>query len=150
MANINFFHPFYFLSLKNISRNPNNTIQTYKKMEPVNIKDKLKLIQDYWKPKIAGELNGQQVKLVKIKGEFVMHKHDHEDELFLVIKGLLKIEFENRIVDVNEGEFIIIPRGVKHRSIADKVTHILLFEPSTTINTGDVSNYLTLKSQERI
>jgi mannose-6-phosphate isomerase-like protein (cupin superfamily) len=118
-------------------------------MDKVNIKEKLNTITDYWKPIIVGELNKQQVRLVKIKGEFVMHKHDHEDELFLVIKGSFKMDYGDKIVDINEGEFIIIPRGVKHKPIADKETHLLLFEPETVLNTGDVQNELTVESPEK-
>jgi mannose-6-phosphate isomerase-like protein (cupin superfamily) len=119
-------------------------------MKKVNLQDKLKLIKDYWKPIIVGELNQQQVKLAKIKGEFVMHKHDHEDELFYVIKGALKIDYGDRTVDVNEGEFIIIPRGVDHRPISENETHVLLFEPETTLNTGNVLNELTQDSPEKL
>jgi mannose-6-phosphate isomerase-like protein (cupin superfamily) len=120
------------------------------KMGKVDIEEKLNLIKDYWKPIIVGELNNQQVRLVKIKGEFVMHKHDKEDEFFLVIKGRLKMDYGDKIVDVNEGEFIIIPRGIEHRTLADIETHLLLFEPETTLNTGDVRNELTLESPERM
>ena len=109
-------------------------------MDKVNIKDKLDLITDYWKPIIVGELNNQQVRLVKIQGEFVMHHHVNEDELFLVIKGFLKMDYGDKIVDINEGEFIIIPKGVKHRPIAYSETHLLLFEPNTVLNTGNVRN----------
>lgn len=119
-------------------------------MKKVNIKEKLDLITDHWKPIIVGELNKQQVRLVKIKGEFVMHKHDNEDELFLVIKGLLKMDYGDKIVDIREGEFIIIPRGVKHRPISGDETHLLLFEPETTLNTGDVRNELTLDSPKKM
>ena len=118
-------------------------------MNKVNINDKLGLIKDYWKPIIVGELNNQQVRLVKIQGEFVMHHHDNEDELFLVIKGALKMDYSNKIVDINEGECIIVPRGVKHRPIAESETHLLLFEPETVLNTGNVRNELTLDSPER-
>jgi mannose-6-phosphate isomerase-like protein (cupin superfamily) len=118
-------------------------------MDKVNIRDKLNLIKDYWKPIIVGELNNQQVRLVKIQGEFVMHHHDNEDELFLVISGLLKMDYGDKIVEINEGEFIIVPKGVKHRPIADTETHLLLFEPETVLNTGDVRNELTLDSPER-
>ncbi len=115
-------------------------------MDIVNIRNKLELIKDFWKPIIVGELNNQQVRLVKIKGEFVMHHHDNEDELFLVLKGNLKMDYGDRMVDVNEGEFIIIPRGIKHKPIADSETHLLLFEPNTVLNTGNVRNELTLDS----
>lgn len=118
-------------------------------MDKVNIKDKLNLITDYWKPIIVGELNNQQIRLVKIKGEFVMHHHENEDEFFLVIKGSLKMDYGNMIVDINEGEFIIIPKGIKHRPIADTETHLLLFEPATILNTGNVQNELTIVSPER-
>lgn len=117
-------------------------------MDKVNIKDKLDLISEYWKPIIVGELNNQQVRLVKIKGEFVMHKHANEDELFLVIKGALKMDYGDKIVIVNEGEFIIIPRGINHRPIAETETHLLLLEPETILNTGNVRNELTLDSPE--
>lgn len=119
-------------------------------MEKVNINDKLARLKDYWKPVIVGELNGQQVKLVKIKGEFVMHHHENEDELFLVVKGNLKMDYGDRIEDVGEGEFIIVPRGVRHRPTAESETHLLLFEPATTLNTGDVRNGLTHESPEKI
>jgi mannose-6-phosphate isomerase-like protein (cupin superfamily) len=119
-------------------------------MGVVNINKKLALIHDYWKPIIVGELNGQQVRLVKIKGEFVMHKHDNEDEFFMVLKGLLKMDYGDRIVEVKEGEFIIIPKGMKHRPIAETETHLLLFEPETVINTGDVRNELTHELPERM
>jgi mannose-6-phosphate isomerase-like protein (cupin superfamily) len=119
-------------------------------MDKVNIKDKFNLISDYWKPIIVGELNNQQVRLVKIKGEFVMHHHDNEDEFFLVIKGHLKMDYGDRIIDIKEGEFIIIPKGIKHRPIADIETHLLLFEPETILNTGNVRNELTIDSPKKI
>ncbi|NQU84245.1 MAG: cupin domain-containing protein [Mariniphaga sp.] len=118
-------------------------------MDKINIQEKLNLITDYWKPIIVGELNKQQVRLVKIKGEFVMHKHENEDELFLVIKGCFKMDYGDRIVHINEGEFIIIPKGVKHRPIADTEAHLLLFEPETVLNTGDVKNSFTVNSPEK-
>ncbi|MGA2406457.1 MAG: cupin domain-containing protein [Bacteroidales bacterium] len=119
-------------------------------MNKVNIKEKLNLINDYWKPRIIGELNNQQIRIVKIKGEFVLHTHDNEDEFFLVIKGLLKMEYEDKLIELNEGEFVIIPKGVKHRPKADKEVHLLLFEPATILNTGNVRNELTLESPEKI
>jgi len=119
-------------------------------MNKVNIEEKLKLIKNYWEPAIVGELNNQQVRLVKIKGEFVMHKHENEDEFFLVLKGLLKMDYGDRMVNVQEGEFIIVPRGIKHRPIADVETHLLLFESETVINTGDVRNELTQQTPERL
>jgi mannose-6-phosphate isomerase-like protein (cupin superfamily) len=119
-------------------------------MQKVNLKDKLNLITEYWKPIIVGELNNQQVRLVKIKGEFVMHKHDKEDELFLVLKGSMKMDFRDWIEDINEGEFIIIPRGINHRPIAEEETHLLLFEPETVLNTGNVRNEFTHDRPERL
>ena len=119
-------------------------------MDKVNIKDKLNLISEYWKPIIVGELNNQQVRLVKIKGEFVMHRHDNEDELFLVVKGHLKMDYGDRTIDIKEGEFVIIPKGTKQRPIANIETHLLLFEPETILNTGNVRNELTLDSPKKI
>ena len=118
-------------------------------MDKVNIPDKINLIKDYWKPIIVGELNNQHVKLVKVKGEFTMHHHDNEDEFFLVIKGLLKMDYGDKMVEIKEGEFIIVPRGVDHRPIADSEVHILLFEPDTTLNTGNIRNELTVDSPEK-
>lgn len=115
-----------------------------------NIKEKLMLIKDVWKPAVAGELNGQQVKLAKIHGEFVFHKHDNEDEFFLVIKGMMRMDLEHGSVDVHEGEFIIIPRGTIHRPYSEQETHLLLFEPASTVNTGDVRNEMTLDDPERL
>lgn len=119
-------------------------------MDKVNIQEKLCLVNEYWKPVIVGELNNQHVKLVKIKNEFSMHHHENEDELFLVIKGLLKMDYGDRIIEINEGEFIIIPRGVKHRPIADSEVHLLLFEPETTLNTGNVRNELTVDRPKKM
>ena len=112
-------------------------------MGKINIKQKLSLISEYWSPKIVGELNGQQVKLAKIKGEFIWHKHDNEDELFFVIKGCLKIMYRDKTVIVNENEFTIVPKGVEHKPVADEEVAIMLFEPATTINTGNIQNELT-------
>lgn len=119
-------------------------------MDKVNIQDKLSLIGEYWKPAIVGELNGQQVKLVKIQDEFTMHHHENEDELFMVIKGTLKMDYGDRIIEVNEGEFLIVPRGVKHKPMADSEVHLLLFEPGTTLNTGNVRNELTVDQPMKI
>jgi mannose-6-phosphate isomerase-like protein (cupin superfamily) len=119
-------------------------------MDKINIKEKFDLITEYWKPKIVGELNNQQIRLVKIKGEFVFHKHDKEDEFFLVIKGLLRMEFEDKVEILKEGEFIIIPKSVKHRPVADQEAHLLLFEPDSILNTGDIINELTVDSPEKI
>jgi mannose-6-phosphate isomerase-like protein (cupin superfamily) len=119
-------------------------------MEKVNIKQKLSLFSDHWNPRILGELNGQHVKAVKLKGEFVWHHHDHEDELFLVTKGTLKMEFRDKTVEIKEGEFIIVPRLVEHRPVADEEVHLLLFEPVSTLNTGNVENEKTRKNLEQI
>lgn len=112
-------------------------------MQKVNLSEKLSLFTDYWNPRIVGELNNQHVKLVKLKGEFVWHKHDLEDELFLVLKGKLKMEFRDKTVELNEQEFLIVPRGVEHRPVAENEVSVLLFEPSTTLNTGDAKSVLT-------
>jgi len=116
-------------------------------MNKVNISEKLNLINDYWNPRIAGELNGQQIRLVKIKGEFAFHKHDKEDEMFLVIKGLLKLDFKNKLIDVFEGEFIIVPKGVLHRPIAEQEVHLMMFVTKSNINTGNLKNEFTLESK---
>ena len=118
--------------------------------EPINIEKKLSLFNDHWNPRIVGELNKQHIKLAKIKGEFIWHKHDHEDEMFLVLKGTLKIEFRDRTEIIRENEIIIVPKGVEHRPIAEKEVSILLFEPATTINTGDLDNERTRKNLEAI
>ncbi len=113
-------------------------------MNKVNLREKLAQFSDQWKPKIVGELNGQQVKLVKFQGPFVWHHHDHEDELFLVVKGRFRMEFRDRQVWLEEGEFLIVPRGVEHRPVADEEAHVLLFEPASTLNTGNVQNERTV------
>ena len=112
-------------------------------MEKVNIHQKLSLFTDYWSPRIVGALNGQYVKLVKFKGEFVWHKHDDEDELFYVLKGSFKMEYRDRTVEINENEFIIVPRGTEHRPVAQEEVSVMLFEPSSTLNTGDTINDFT-------
>ncbi|HXF41709.1 MAG TPA: cupin domain-containing protein [Blastocatellia bacterium] len=119
-------------------------------MEKVNLAQKLALFDDRWNPKIAGELNDSYVKLVKLKGEFVWHHHEAEDELFLVIKGSLLMRFRNKDVRVEEGEFIIVPRGIEHLPIADEEVHIMLLEPKSTLNTGNVANERTHAELERI
>lgn len=112
-------------------------------MDKVNINQKLDLFTDYWNPRIVGALNGQHVKLVKFKGEFVWHKHDHEDEMFYVLKGSLSIAFRDRTVHLSENEFIIVPKGVEHKPFADEEVCVMLFEPMTTLNTGNVRSELT-------
>ena len=119
-------------------------------MDKVNIEEKLSLFTDHWNPRIVGELNGQHVKLVKLQGEFVWHKHDNEDELFYVIKGLLKMQFHDRMVEIKENEFLIVPRGIEHKPVADKEVCIMLFEPTSTLNTGDTKGDLTRESLETI
>ncbi len=119
-------------------------------MQKVNIDEKLALFSDYWNPRIVGELNGQHVKLAKLKGEFIWHKHDEEDEMFLVLDGLLNMEFRDKTVVINEGEFIIVPRGVEHRPVAPTEVSIMLFEPATTLNTGNKTDVLTRQNLETI
>jgi len=116
----------------------------------INIQDKLSLFNDHWNPRIIAELNKQHVKLAKIKGEFIWHKHDEEDEMFLVLKGNLKIEFRDRTETIHENEIIIVPKGVEHRPIAEEEVSIMLFEPATTINTGDLDNERTRKNLESL
>ena len=118
--------------------------------DKVNIAEKLALFTELWKPKIIGELNGQQVKLAKLKGEFVWHSHKEEDELFLVIKGRLAIHFRDRVVELGEGEFLIVDRGVEHKPVAQREVHCLLLEPATTVNTGDAESELTVEEPEVI
>ena len=119
-------------------------------MEKVSLEQKLSLFNEHWQPKIVGELNGQMVKLVKFKGPFVWHHHDNEDELFYVVKGKFDMEFTDRTVTVNEGEFIIVPRGVEHRPNAHEEAQVMLFEPGSTLNTGNVENERTLKVLESL
>jgi mannose-6-phosphate isomerase-like protein (cupin superfamily) len=106
-------------------------------IDKANVIEKFNSIHDHWNPRIAGELNGQQVKLVKFKGPFVWHKHDKEDELFYVVNGCFQMEFRDKTVTINENEFIIVPRGVEHRPVAEKEVCVMLFEPASTLNTGD-------------
>ncbi len=130
-------------------------------MDKINLREKLSLIGDYWNPRIVGELNGQYLKLVKFQGPFTWHHHDKEDEMFLVVKGRFRMELresgddvsgpnQQREVWLEEGEFIIVPRGVEHRPVADEEAEVLLFEPATTLNTGNVANELTVPELEWI
>lgn len=115
-------------------------------MEKINVADKLSTFSDYFNPRIAGELNGQQVKLVKFKGEFVWHHHDKEDELFYVVKGSFDMHMRDKIITVNAGEFLIKPKGVEHKPVAVEEVEIMLFEPATTLNTGNIKDSdLTVK-----
>ena len=109
-------------------------------MDAVNLAAKLSTFSEHWQPRIVGELNGQHVKVVKVQGEFVWHHHEHEDELFLVLQGAMRIELRDRNIELRPGEFFIVPRGVEHRPVATEETHVLLFEPATTLNTGNVQN----------
>ena len=119
-------------------------------MEKVGLNLKLQLFQEHWKPKIVGELNGQLVKLVKFQGPFIWHHHEQEDEMFLVIKGRFRMEFRDRQVWLEEGEFLIVPRGVEHRPVAEEEAHVLLFEPASVLNTGNVTNERTVHTLEWI
>lgn len=119
-------------------------------IKKVNIQEKLGSFSDHWQPRIVGELNNQQVKLAKLKGEFTMHQHDNEDELFYVISGELFIELADQTISLKSGEFIIIPKGVKHKPYAPKEVHIMLFEPASTLNTGDVINELTVLQPKKV
>ena len=119
-------------------------------MEKVNLKEKLSRFNEHWQPKIVGELNGQLVKLVKFTGEFVWHHHEAEDELFLVVAGRFRMEFRDRDVWLEAGEFIVVPRGVEHRPVAEEEAHVLLFEPASTVNTGNAGGARTVAELERI
>ena len=119
-------------------------------MKAININQKFSLFNEHWSPKIIGQLNGQDVKLAKIKGEFVWHDHKNEDELFYIIKGTLKLEFRDKMVTLNEGEMLIIPKGVEHKPIAEEEVWVLLFEPSNIKHTGDVEHELTKETFEKI
>lgn len=119
-------------------------------MEKVNIKEKFSLFNDYWNPKIAGEINDSYVKFVKLKGEFVWHQHEQEDEMFLVVKGELLIKFRDKDVWLHEGEFLIIPKGVEHMPVAEEEVHVLLLEPKSTLNTGDQMNEKTVSTLQTI
>lgn len=118
--------------------------------EKVNLHHKLALFKEHWNPRIVGEINGQHVKLVKLLGEFVWYHHDEEDELFLVVEGRFGMDFREERVGVEEGEFIVVPRGVEYRTVAEKEAHVLLFEPASTLNTGNVQDELTVEELERI
>ncbi|MBR0601598.1 cupin domain-containing protein [Bacillus safensis] len=115
-----------------------------------NVQEKFLKINDYWNPRISGELNDSYIKMVKVKGEFIWHHHDEEDEMFFVCKGKLVIRFRDNEIAVNEGEFIVIPKGIEHQPIAEEEVHLLLIEPKTTLNTGNVVNERTVSIPERI
>jgi len=119
-------------------------------MNKVNLSEKFSLFAEHWNPKVVGELNGQQVKLVKFMGPFVWHHHEAEDELFYVVKGSFDMEFRDRTVTINEGEFIIVPKGIEHRPNAPEEVQVLLFEPASTLNTGNTENERTLKNLQHL
>ena len=116
----------------------------------VNLAEKLGRFSAHWQPKIVGELNGQQVKLAKFQGPFVWHSHEHEDELFLVVRGRFRMELRDRDIELEAGEFLIVPRGVEHRPVADEEVEVLLFEPAGTLNTGNVRDERTVEQLERL
>jgi mannose-6-phosphate isomerase-like protein (cupin superfamily) len=118
--------------------------------EKANLEEKLSQIQEHWSPRVVAELNGQQVKLAKLQGEFVWHQHDQEDEFFMVLEGTLRIEFLDGAVDLHEGDTLVVPRGVEHRPVAERECHVLLFEPAGTLNTGNVVSERTVKDPKRI
>jgi mannose-6-phosphate isomerase-like protein (cupin superfamily) len=119
-------------------------------MQKINLLDKLALFSDHWSPKIIAELNGQHVKLVKALGEFPWHRHEHEDELFFVVRGWFRMEFRDRAVVLREGEMIVVPRGVEHRPVAEEEVCLLLFEPASTLNTGSAGGALTVAAPDWI
>jgi len=119
-------------------------------MEKINMQEKLSLFNEYWSPKIIGELNESYVKLAKLKGNFIWHTHDNEDEMFYVLKGTLTIKFREKDVQINEGECIIIPKGVEHMPVAEEEVHVMLLESKTTLNTGNVVNERTVENLKKI
>ena len=119
-------------------------------MQTVSLREKFSQFQDYFHPRVIGEVNDCQVKAVKVKGEFIWHHHDNEDELFLVVKGMLRMKFRDHEALVREGEFVIVPRGVEHCPVAEEEVHLVLIEPRTTLNTGNLQNERTVSQLERI
>ncbi|HJU64124.1 MAG TPA: cupin domain-containing protein [Gemmatimonadaceae bacterium] len=119
-------------------------------MRKVNLEEKFAEFSDHWSPRIVGELNGQQVKLSKFQGAFVWHHHEHEDELFLVHRGTFRMEFRDRTVELSSGDFLIVPRGVEHRPVADEEVEVILFEPAGTLNTGNVVEARTVREPQRL
>lgn len=118
--------------------------------EKVNLAEKFSLFEETWSPKIVGELNGQHVKLVRLLGEFVWHHHDEEDELFFVVRGRFRMEYRDREEWIETGEFVVVPRGVEHRPVAEEEAHVMLFEPASTVNTGEVGGEMTVAELDRI
>jgi mannose-6-phosphate isomerase-like protein (cupin superfamily) len=119
-------------------------------LERIDLSEKLSLFDERWSPRVVAELNGQEVKLVKLEGEFVWHSHAQEDELFLVLEGTLRMELRDRTIELAPGQLLVVPRGVEHRPVAEGEVHVLLFEPAGTLNTGDVRNERTVEEPERI
>ncbi|HEU4642502.1 MAG TPA: cupin domain-containing protein [Gemmatimonadaceae bacterium] len=118
--------------------------------QKVTLSEKFAQFHDQWSPKVVGELNGQQVKVTKLQGEFFWHHHEHEDEMFLVHRGRLRLEFRDHVVELSAGDFVIVPRGVEHRPVADEEVEVVLFEPSGTLNTGNVRNERTIDALDRL
>lgn len=119
-------------------------------MDKVNLFEKFDLIQEHWSPKVVGELNGQQVKLAKLKGEFIWHHHKEEDEAFFVMKGSLTIAFRDKVIELGEGDMVVVPKGLEHKPIANEEVWVMLFEPAATLNTGNVVNEKTKRTLENI
>lgn len=119
-------------------------------MNKVNLLQKFSLITEHWSPKVVGELNGQQVKLAKLKGEFVWHQHEEEDEAFFVIKGALTMELRDKTIELSEGDMLVVPKGVEHKPVAKEEVWVMLFEPASTLNTGNVVNELTKRTLQNI
>ena len=118
--------------------------------EEINLSEKFSQIHEHWQPHIAGELNGQLIKLVKFQGEFVWHHHDNEDEMFFVVNGQFRMEFQDKSVTIGEGEFIVVPRGVEHKPVADQECWVMLFEPASTLNTGNLINERKVRDLKRV
>ena len=119
-------------------------------MDKVDLSEKLALFADHWTPKVVGDLNGQQVKLAKLKGDFIWHHHEHEDELFLVLHGCLAMHLRDRVIELEVGQFLIVPRGVEHKPVAQDEVHVLLFEPQAIVNTGNIHETRTLEKLDHL
>lgn len=119
-------------------------------MKKINLKNKFNLFNDHWNPRIIGEMNGQDIKIAKVKGEFIWHNHKNEDELFLIIKGTLKIQFSDKTIELNKGEILIVPKGIEHKPIAEEEVWLLLFEPNSTKHTGNIKSNITIDKFEKI
>ena len=119
-------------------------------MKKINLKNKFNIFNDHWNPRIIGEMNGQDIKIAKVKGEFIWHNHKNEDELFLIIKGTLKIQFSDKTIELNKGEILIVPKGIEHKPIAEEEVWLLLFEPNSTKHTGNIKSNITIDKFEKI